>query len=68
MRNVVKDDMFFTEGGNTPEKLLEEMSKFTSPTSGSKASGSSPSRWFALSDMADKLVSFDNELGILPVS
>jgi hypothetical protein len=24
--NVVKDDMFFTEGGNTPEKLLEEMS------------------------------------------
>jgi hypothetical protein len=51
-----------------PVKLLEDMSKFISPTSESKESGSSPSRWLALSDMADKLVSFDNELGMLPVS
>lgn len=68
MRNVVKDDKFFTEGGNTPVKLLAEMSKFTSPTSESKASGSFPSRWLALSDIADKLLRFDNELGMLPVS
>lgn len=51
-----------------PVKLLEEMSKFISPASEPKVSGSSPSRWLTLSDMADKLVSFDSELGMLPVS
>lgn len=68
MRNVVKDDRFFIEGGNTPVKLFSEISRFISPASESKASGSSPSRWLTLSDMADKPVSLDNELGILPVS
>lgn len=68
MCSVVKDDRLFMEGGNTPVKLLEETSKFTSPMSESKASGSFPSRWLPFSDMSFKFLSFDNELGMLPVS
>lgn len=68
MCNVVKDAKLFIEGGNTPVKLLEEISKFTSPLSESKASGRSPFRLLPLTDMADRFLSFDSELGMLPVS
>jgi hypothetical protein len=51
MCNVVKDDRFFIDGGNTPVKLLEEISKFTSPVSEPKASGSCPFSWLSLSDL-----------------
>jgi hypothetical protein len=68
MCNVVKDAKLFIEGGNTPVKLLEERSKFTSPLSESKASGRSPFRLLPLTDMAVRFLSFDSELGMLPVS
>jgi hypothetical protein len=51
MCNVVKDAKLFIEGGNTPVKLLEERSKFTSPLSESKASGRSPFRLLPLTDL-----------------
>lgn len=68
MCNEVKDARFFIEDGNTPVKLFEEISKFTSLLSESKVSGRSPFRWLPLTDMAVKFSSFDSELGMLPVS
>lgn len=68
MCNVVKDAKLFIDDGNTPVMLLEEISKFTSLLSESKASGRSPFRRLLLTDMAAKFLSFDSELGMLPVS
>jgi len=68
MCNEVKDAKLFIEDGNTPVKLFEEISKFTSLLSESKASGRSPFRLLPLTDMAVKFPSFDSELGMLPVS
>lgn len=68
MCNEVKDAKLFIEDGNTPVKLFEEISKFTSLLSVSNASGRSPFRLLPLTDMAVNFSSFDSELGMLPVS
>lgn len=68
MCNVVSDVKLPNEGGNGPLKLLEEISRFTSPVSESNASGNFPSRWLPFSDMAVRLRRFDNDIGMLPVS
>jgi hypothetical protein len=51
MCNVVSDVKLPNEGGNGPLKLLDDISRFTSPVSESNASGNFPSRWLPFSDL-----------------